>query len=350
MSNCYTTREAVKAAMSAAAGSSNDAAIDRLIEQVSRAVDRAARTWFIPKTETRKLPFTRRWVIGHKLFFDAYLLELTTLKDRGGDRTLTEGTHFFLQPENEGPPYSWAEILLSQGVTFEGGSTTHQQSFEITGKWGEHDETQSASELAAAIASTTATTLQVKDGSKVGVGDTLLIESEQLFVSDRDSIDLAVNLGDALTKDDSDETVTIGNPTDDLNVGEVIRVGSEKMLVTAVNSATSVEVTRAYDGTTLAAHASDADVFVYRRFTVERGVNGTTAATHADDTAVSRQVPPPALEELVIAEVIAAFQQQRAGWGRTVGGERQVELSGRALKDLRNRILPMHRRHLVESF
>lgn len=350
MSNRYTTREAVKAAMSAAAGRATDIAIDRLIDQVSRAVDAATHTWFIPRTDTVYLPFDRKHVRGAKLFFDQYLLAVTSLKDQGGARTLTEGTHFRLQPENEGPPYSWAEIILSQSSVFEAGASTNQRSFEVTGRHGAYEATVAAAQLGAAISTAGATTAQVLDGSKVGVGDTLLAGTEQLFVSERDSIDLGVNSAGALTKSDADQTVTLGDPTDDLCVGEVIRIGSERMLVTDVDSATSVQVTRAYDGTTLAAHTTNADIYVYRRFTVERGVNGTTAATHADDLALTRYVVPPEIEELVIGEVIAALQQQRAGWGRTVGGERPVELSGRALSALRVRNTAMRRRNLFESF
>lgn len=350
MANWYTTREAVKSAMEAAAGRTNDRVIDRLIQQVSDSIDQAAAgTRFIPIIETRTLPYSRRWVRGDRLVFDAALWSLTSLKDRGGDRTLTEGTHFTLQPENAGPPYYAAEVLRSQGVAFEGGAQTSQQSFEITGEWSSWRALEAAGTLAAAIADATSTTIQVKDGSKVGVGDTLLIGSEQIFVKDRTSIDLGVNLAAGLDRQDNDETVTIGDPTDNLQEGEIIRVGSERMLVTDVDSAAQVQVSRAHDGTTLAAHLSGADVFVFREYTVERGVNGTTAAAHDDDSAVSRLTVPPRLEEIVIAEVIANFQQQRAGWGRTVGGERQVELSGRGLRELRTRILPSLRRHLMAS-
>lgn len=347
MSNWYTTRENVKGAMDAAAGRDIDRQIDRLIPQVSRSVDSILRTWLIPRTETRILPYSRRWVKGRRLFFDADLISLTSLKDRGGERTLTEGTHFILQPENLGPPYSWAEILTSQALGFEAGATTPQQSFEITGQWATWSDTRDAGELGAAIADTTATSAQVKDGSLVGVGSTLLIETEQLFVSGRDSIDLGVNLAADLAADDSEETVTLGDPADDLQEGEVIRIGSERMLVTDVDSATSVQVERAHDGTTLAAHSSGADIYVFRRYAVERGVNGTTAAAHLDDTAISAYVAPPEIEQLVDAEVIAAFMQGRSGWGRTAGGERQIELSGRALKDLRGRTMGAYRRHAM---
>ena len=122
------------------------------------------------------------------------------------------------------------------------------------------------------------------------------------------------------------------------------------MRVVSVTSATSVVVERAWDGTNLAAHTNTADIFVFRRFTVERAVNGTTAATHADNTAVSKYAVPGPIEELCIAETIAALQQERAGWGRTVGtGERQTELSGRALSDLRKRALGQYRRNLLVS-
>ena len=193
--------------------------------------------------------------------------------------------------------------------------------------------------------------VNVTDSSLVDVGDTLLVGSEQIFVSERVEVDLAVNTSGALTADDTDTALTLsGAPTDNLTEGEVIRVGSERMRVESVTSSTVVVVQRAWDGTNLAAHNTASDIYVSRRLTVERGVNGITAATALDDAAVLRYAVPGPIEELCIAEVIAAGVQERSGWGRTVGtGERQVELSGRALSDLRKRALAQYRRHVMVS-
>ena len=350
MSNFYCSREQVKRA-AVIEGTEHHVTIDRLIEAVSRDIDGAARTRFIPLTDTRYLPYSSKYLRHGRLYFDADLWSLTSLKDQGTTlRTLTSGTHFILQPENEGPPYHWAEILQSQALSFESGSTTPQRSFEIIGQWSRHSATKAASQLDGAITTTTATTLQVDDGSKVDVGDTLLIGTEQVFVTERDEVDLGVNSAGALTADDTDTALSLGDPTINLSAGEIIRIDSERMRVVSVTSATAVVVERAWDGTNLASHANPSDIYVFRRFTVERGVNGTTAATALDDVAISKYAVPGNIEELCIAEVIAALQQERAGWGRSVGtGERQTELSGRALSDLRKRTLGQYRRNLAVS-
>lgn len=351
MSNWLCSRESVKRG-AAIEGTEHHTVIDRLIEAASRDLDGAARTRFLPVLDTRYLPYTSKYLRGGRLYFDADLWSLTSLKDQGTTlRTLTSGTHFILQPENDGPPYHWAEILQSQSLGFESGSTTLQRSFEIIGMWSRYSATKAASQLNGAISTTTATTLDVDDSSLVEVGHTLLIDSEALFVTERSETDLAVNSAGALLADDTDQALALGDPAIDLSVGEIIRIDAERMRVTAVSSATAVTVERAVDGTNLAAHSTNADIYVSRRFTVERGANGTTAATHADNAAASRYAPPGNIEELCVAEVIAALQQERAGWGRSVGtGERQVELSGRALSDLRKRTLGQYRRNLVGSF
>lgn len=333
-------------------GTEHHTVIDRLIESASRNIDADTHTRFIPLTDTRYLPWSSRNLRGSRLYFDADLWSLTSLTDQGTTaRTLTANTHFILQPDNDGPPYHWAEILTSQALTFESGSTTPQRSFTIIGQWARYSATKAASQLNGAISTTSATTLAVDDGSAIDVGDTLLIGSEALFVTERSETDIGQNTSAALNADDTDTTVTLGGaPTIPLVAGEIIRIDSERMRVEAVNSSTSVVVERAWDGTNLATHANPSDIYVSRSFTVERGVNGTTAATALDNAAVSKYQVPGGINELCIAEVIAALQQERAGWGRTVGtGERQVELSGRALADLRRRTLGQYRRRMMVS-
>lgn len=346
MTNWYVTREAFKRAANIE-GTDLHPVIDRHIGAGSRLVDGLSHTRFIPLTATRYLPYSNRYLRGGKLYFQEDLWSLTSLKDQGTTlRTLTADTHFTLEPANFGPPYHWAEILQSQAISFESGATTPQRSFQIIGQWSRYSATKPASQLDGAI--TSGTTLQVDDGSKVEVGNTLLIESEAIFVSERDEVDLAKNTTAALTVDDTEVTIALEDPATDLAVGELIRIDGEKMRVMAVNSATSVVVERAVDGSNLAAHLSGADIYVFRRFTVERGVNGTTSASHADNTAISKYTVPGPIEELAVAEAVAAYQQERGGWGGVFGASGyQGEWSQRSLDALRERVLGQYRRHLM---
>jgi hypothetical protein len=341
-----TTREAVKRAADIK-GTDANATIDDLIEAMSREIESRHRRWYIPRTLTRSYPWpgigpsTTLWVHGDLLTVTALTTDNTA--------TTIASPDYFLEPVNEGPPYDRIEIDQSSSATFSS-STTWQRAIAVTGTWGYLNETESVGTVVSGLASdATATTFVASDSSNIGVGDCLLIQSEQVFVTDRASIDLAVNTTGALTASMSDTTLSLAAPTDNLVVGELIRIDSERMLVVDVNSATSVVVDRAYDGSTLASHNSGADVFTYRQYTIERGVNGTTAAVHANATAVSRQVVPRDVEILCRAEVISAFYQEQAGWGREIGaGDGAQEFSGRALANMRKRVDAKYRRLILE--
>tara|TARA_Y100000034_G_scaffold54347_1_gene66605 strand:- start:46 stop:624 length:579 start_codon:yes stop_codon:yes gene_type:complete len=156
------------------------------------------------------------------------------------------------------------------------------------------------------------------NASRIGVGDTLLIQSEQIFVSERDFAALDSKLIDgALTANQSEVTITVDS-SHGIVAGEVIRVESEQMYVVAV-ATNDLMVIRAYNGSVLAAHNDDTAVHINRTLTVERGINGTTAATHADATSITPYEPPLDIQSLCIGESLAMFAQEEAQWGRTVG-------------------------------
>jgi len=178
------------------------------------------------------------------------------------------------------------------------------------------------------------------DGSLIDVGDTLLIESEAVFVSDRSFAALdSILVNDAsITADRADVTITV-DASHGIKAGEVIRLESEQMYVEVV-SGNDLTVQRAYNGTVLAAHANDTPVHINRTLTIERGVNGTTAATHSDDTAVSAYEVPFDVRELCAAASVAALHQESAGWGREIGtGEGAREMTGRSLAELRKDVV-----------
>lgn len=348
--NWYSTRERVKRA-TGTTGSSFDQTIDDAIESASRAFDRATHTRFIPLTATYN--FDARWprVVSDRLRFDNWLWSVSALTDQGDEAAAVASSEYRLLPENEGPPYFALQLLGDvTNAALESDPDTYMQSFRLTGDWSKYVATQAAGSLAAAISDAAATTIDVKNGALVGVGDTLLLESERLFVSDRAETDLAVNSVGALTLSKSDQTLTLGDPADDLNVNEIIRIGSERMRVIAVNSATSVEVERAIDGTVLAAHDGASDIYVSRRLTVTRGVNGTTAATHANDKAIAVYAVPGDVRMAVEAKAATDFAQQRASWGREiVRGEHAREFTGRAAAELWKRAVRSHRLNTLAS-
>jgi hypothetical protein len=345
MANWYVSREAVKAAAQIT-GSSQNTRIDRINEAVARMLDSSTRRFFIPRTETRLYRWPRRSISNSSiLWLDQDLLSVTTLqtKAQNSSPTTIASSDFFLEPVNESV-YNRIEIDLSSTAAFEAGNTP-QRSISVTGVWGYSQDTQSAGTVSSGLSSdATATSMVCSDASKVDVGDTLLIESEQVFVSERTNAANGSDLLDgALTASMAEVAITVDNGGL-YAAGEVILVDSERMQVESITS-NVLTVIRAYDGSVLATHLNNAAVHVFRTLTIERGVNGTTAATHANSTTITRYRPPLDIMNLCLAEAIATGAQEGAGWGRSVGtGDAATELTGRELGDLRNRVIMSYRR------
>lgn len=363
MPNWYARRETVQALVERSSTARN-ASIDEAIEGASRSVDAMLGNRdgaFIPRSMTRQYPWPqdmdperqlsvplhqrRRW----QLALDEWLISVNAngLTTQNGAITFPDAA-ILLEPVNEGPPYLRIEADLSStdaNADFEA-DTTYQRAIRVAGSWGFAATTASAGAVVS-LTSTTGTSLVVTDGSLIGVGDTLLIESEQLFVSDRTDAALpaSITLSGAFGSAQSTTTLTLsGAPTNPLVVGEMVRIGSERMLVTSVNSSTSVEVRRAVDGTTLASHSNGAAIYVFRTFTVTRGENGTTAATHSAATAISRYVVPADIRQLTEAMAIASDTLASGGWtGRTGSGESSRNISGETIEVLRTRVMRNHR-------
>ncbi len=351
MSNWWVSREAVKRAAEIQ-GASRNIFVDAAIAGVSRTLENRLRRWFIPRTETR----TYRWpprvlaIRSIDLDLDADLIAVTTLKTKAQDSSPTTilAADFFLEPTNEGPPYNRIEIDQSSSSAFEGGDTP-QRSISVLGRWGYSEDTLTAGTVSSGLASSsTATSMVCSDGSLIDVGDTLLIESEQVFVSERASAAEENNdlLNGALTADKAVVTVVVDDGTRYF-AGEVILVNSEKMYIESITS-NNLTVVRAYDGSTLAAHSDNDPVSVFRTLTIVRGVNGTTAATHANATAVAKYTPEEDIVMLTKAEVIAVLKQEKSGWGREIGqGEGAREWKGAALKTIRDDVYARYRRRRI---
>lgn len=169
----------------ASVGDSYDTALTNLLIEASRFIDEKCLRVFYVFTGTRYFRGA-----GNKLFLPDDLLSITTLKtDEDGDgtfeNTLTEDTDFVLQPPNWFPK-TWAEIL-SQG-SYGGFAAGRVRGVQIIGSFGYGDGKSatpyvlSGSLLTAEISAST-TSIPVDTGTQFGVGQTLLIDSEQMYVS-----------------------------------------------------------------------------------------------------------------------------------------------------------------------
>lgn len=343
MPNYLCSREAVKRAVKIY-GSDQNSIVDRLIDGESRRFEAETRRYFIPRTETRLYRWPQRDMPAGMLWLDQDLLSVTSLKAQAQDATPTTipAADYFLEPYNVSP-YNRIEIDLSSSSVFASGATP-QRSIEVAGVWGYSQATKASGTVASGLAaSAAATSCVLSNGALIDVGDTLLCESERIFVTEKAIGAATTTTTGSLSGDKSVVTVPL---TAAVSVGEVIQIDSELMLVTSV-AALNMTVIRAWDGSVLAAHNSGASVYAFRTLTITRGVNGTTAATHADTTALTKYTPEADVVEAVIASTIAAYMQEQSGWGRVVGGgEGQIEFSGSSLREIRKRVVQTYKRRL----
>lgn len=341
MPNWLAGREAVKRAAKIE-GIDSDTLLDRLIADASKRFEDETNRFFIPRTLTRYYDYDR----PYRLWLDADLLTVTSLHTKSQDTTPTEilAADYYLEPVNDGPPYECVEIDLASDSVFEPGDDTAQRSIRIIGSWGYSATTVAAGALAEADDGSE-TALEVTNASLIDVGDTILIGTEQMFVTAKGTLDTATNTVGALTADKAVTTVTVGDGTK-INAGEVILVNSERMYVESV-AANVLAVVRAYDGSTLATHLDAQDVFAYRTLTVTRGENGTAAAAHNTAAAIVKYTPPADVIEQIIDEVIAAWAQQQSAWGRVIGvgeGGGSIAFSGRQLAQRRAQLVTSYMR------
>jgi hypothetical protein len=127
---------------------------------------------------------------------DAWIVSPTTVTsygatDRATSETLTEGyaNDFFLMPYNFTP-----KTILKLNEDTTKGFDSGQQTLSILGSWGYTADTVSVT-TSDAIASTTATSASVTSASNLGPAQTILIDSEQLYITSISGNTLTVERG-----------------------------------------------------------------------------------------------------------------------------------------------------------
>jgi hypothetical protein len=273
---------------------------------------------FIDRRGGRFIPFTEALSLdgpGGKMLWVPPLLAVTALSNDG---TAVASDQYVLYPRNrhwENGPYTRLDIDPDASAL-----TAWPYEADIlllTGRWGLYDEdiatgaTVSNNPLAS-----DGTSLVVSNGALLSPGMVLLIETEQLLLTDYGSpTDSTANLAEDL--DASEEAVDV-NTGSLLNVGELIRVDLEQMRVLDIASNT-LHVLRGYNGTVRTTHSSGADVYAYRTFDVERAISGTTAAAHVQTTAIRRYRPPFDINYLARQMAGLMWKKKRSQWAGKVG-------------------------------
>lgn len=333
----YATREAVKRSLDFAETARNNAAVDRALAAASRDADRLCNRQaggFWPEVRTRRFDFPdvaspTAW----RLWLDSPELVSVTSVTSGG---VTLDPASVLPRPDDGPPFDRIELDRSSTATFGLGSTP-QRDVTVTGVWGYSLDVETVGALAASVSSTTATTIDVTDGT-VGVWDLLTIDSERLVVTGRANLDTTQVLGGSgLAGSSAAVAVTVSDGTK-FTVDEVLTVEAERLLVTDV-AGNTLTVRRAFDGTVLTSHAAGVPIYAARRLTVTRGALGTTAATHSSAAAVKRHVWPDLVSDYVVAAAGASVIATSSGMARTAGsGERAQDVTAASLDGIATRL------------
>ena len=161
----------------------------------SRMIDNHCNRTFYVETATKY------WPGSWQLFIDD-ILSVTSFKlDEDGDGTFEitmAATDYQLHPFNR-PSKDLAKI--DPNGNYSGFASGIPKGVEIIGSWGYGDGqsatpyVDSGDDLAAAITSTTATTFTVDAGTNFGAGQTILIDSEQMYIESISSNTLTIKRG-----------------------------------------------------------------------------------------------------------------------------------------------------------
>lgn len=339
----YATREQVKTALDSVETARNNRRIDRNIRAGARAVERLTLRVFYPTVDTRYFdwPDEQDTPKSWRLWLGKDELVSVTQLTAGGV-TLTP-SEYLLRPDT-GPPFDRVETNLGTAGSFSSGPDTWQRAITVTGVYsGCRIDEVTGPDLAANMADTTTRTCDITASADIGVGSLIRVGSERMNVTARSMLTTAQTL--LVPMDNVASSTSVRVTTGSLFVeDEVILLGAEKMRVDEITGNTLI-VKRAWDGSVLASHNGDT-VYAARRLTVERGACGTTAATHTTGDDVLVYQPPELINQYTIAYALAAGQQESAAYGRVIGsGDNAREAAGRALMELQDRVARSYYRY-----
>lgn len=178
-----TLKNRLQLATGATLGTTYDTELLKLLESASRAADQITNRRFWAESGTFYFKGT-----GRKLFVTEDLLSITTLKsDWDGDGTfedtLTEDTDFYLQPLNRFPK-TWAEMATLSAYS---GFSSRPRGVQIAGLFGYGNGRSatpySATAVTVTVATAAGTTLTLSADGVIAPGHTILVESEQMYIT-----------------------------------------------------------------------------------------------------------------------------------------------------------------------
>jgi hypothetical protein len=328
----YVTRDQIVSALDVKPTAYMYIEVDRACRAGSRGVEGLLHRVLYPEVKTRSFdwPAHRRYtsVVPSRIDFDKHAL-ISATSVTSGSSSFTENTHYFLEPNEDGPPYESLDLNRSSSAAFSGGP---QRAVVITGLWGWTNDEETVGTL---VGSNLATDTLITLSAPAGVGTILRIGTERLQVAGQRWLD-STQTATALALANNAVSITVSNGAL-FTEGELLLLDSERVQVLEV-AGNVLTLRRAVGGTVLATHGAATPVYWQHRVQVERGSLGTTAAAGAGGAPVYRWVPPTLVTEVAQAYAEDFFLQRNAGYSRTVGqGDAERPASGRGIQHVENR-------------
>ncbi len=181
MSNAYASLTQLKNSLGITA-TDDDAVLLQMLESASRWIDSYTNREFFAATATRTFDGS-----GGSSFLVPDLLSVTTLKfdkdlDQTFEETWTEGTDFFLRPDNSFPRY---EVKTTPNGNYS--MSAGVQMVEIDGLWGYGDGISATPYVDSTgtvdVATTTGTDVTASAENLFAVGQTILAGTEQMYIT-----------------------------------------------------------------------------------------------------------------------------------------------------------------------
>lgn len=337
----YTSREDVQRALDDKSTARDNAQIDRQIEAESRDIDGFLHRSFAPTVATRYFDWPNSQMgRSYRLWLDENELIAPTSITSGS--TVLAPADYFLEPVNSGPPYDRLEVDLGSQGSFDTGST-HQRDIAIAGLFGYTNVERSVGALSASLAADPAATASATfTTARIGVGDVLRIDNERCVVTAKTLVSSTQTLQTPIGASNAETLVAVTNGLA-FAVDAVLLLDAERMLVIDI-AGNNLIVKRAWTGSVLAAHTGST-IYTQSGIELDRAQLGTTIAVHNIAAVIYQWQVPALVRQLCIAEVLNTFEQESAGYARTVGsGDNVRNASGAGIDDLRKRTYRAHGR------
>ena len=182
--NSYADLSTLKTMMEIA-GTGNDTELLQSLESASRSIDSFCNRYFYTKSETRQFRGS-----GTRLLLDGDLLSITTLTTLKSDRTTDKtwaSTDYELFPLGDTVyPKTWIEI--ADDTTAGSFASGVRRGVQIAGMFGYGNGNSSTPYLSATTTNdgsfdSSETTFTATAGANLNVGETILIDSEQIYIT-----------------------------------------------------------------------------------------------------------------------------------------------------------------------